>query len=54
MTKWRDVVDWSGFYQVSDAGEVHSLDRSTKNEDLARVDGERRAAGPTGSTASTD
>lgn len=25
-----------------------------KNEDLTRVDGERRAAGPTGSTASTD
>lgn len=27
MEQWRDVVGWSGFYEVSDLGRVRSVDR---------------------------
>lgn len=36
MTIWRDVVGWEGLYQVSDRGDVRSLDRTVRALDRFR------------------
>lgn len=33
MSEWRDVVEWEGIYQVSDAGEVRSFSRTVYRKD---------------------
>lgn len=44
MTQWRDIPGYEGYYQVSDGGQVRSLDRVVVREDgrLGRVQQRQR------------
>jgi hypothetical protein len=45
MITWRDVPGWEGLYQVSDAGNVRSLDRTIRVLDAHGNMGSRRYKG---------
>lgn len=36
-TKWKDIPGYNGFYQVSDSGEVRSVERKIKNRWSFRI-----------------